>query len=201
MQFHAGHRQIQPVGVYPVVYTGGTHYHYLVIEHLDNRIPVWPPDMSALFYGNISNPDWKNHRNWPHHGMIPTDTTPSYAYGRIEPFKNLDHLTSIYKCLSDENVSETQKRAENAIHLMVYSPIEPDFVDRLPLGIAAPIREAARTCQLSPPFNWSLTAYRTIGRNDLAACATDAPDILFNDGYRTVKDYIVRVFYTNHDLF
>ena len=150
--------------------------------------------MSAQFYATLSNPDWKIPR-YEGHQTIPTDTTPSYSYGRLMPLKTLYRLTSIYRCLSDENPPEAQKKAENAIHWMVNSSIEPDFVDRLPLGIAAPIREAARTCQLSPPSNWSLAAYRTIGRNDLAACATDAPDILFNDGYRTLKEYIVsRIF-------
>jgi hypothetical protein len=78
------------------------------------------------------------------------------------------------------------------IQLMSKSSVDPGFINRLPLGLAAPLREAARTCQLSPPSEWPLAAYRAIGRNDLATCATDAPDMLFNDGYRTVKDYIVR---------
>jgi len=148
--------------------------------------------MSAVFYAIISHPDLRNPRNDDHDQIIRTDTTPSYAYGRVVPFKTLHNLTLIYKCLSDESVPEAQKRAENAVRLI--STLEPDFIDRLPLGIAAPLREAARTCQLSPPNNWPLAAYRIIGRNDLVACVIDAPDDLFNDGYRTVKDYIVSEF-------
>lgn len=74
---------------------------------------------------------------------------------------------------------------------MVMSRLGPEFLDRLPLGIAAPLREAARTCQLAPPGDWPLTAYRAIGRNDLAASASDAPDLLYSDGYKPVKDFIV----------
>jgi len=140
--------------------------------------------MSAILYGRISNPEWQV----PQHLIIQSEITPSFAYGRLAPQTYLHHLTPGYKCLADSTVEGSQKRAENAIHLMVNSPINPS---RLPLGIAAPLREAARTCQLSPPGDWSLAAYRAIGRNDLAASATDSPDILFNDGYRTVKDYIV----------
>jgi anaphase-promoting complex subunit 1 len=145
-----------------------------------------------VFYAIISHPDLRNPRNDDHDHRIPTDITPSYAYGRLLPFKTLNRLTSIYKCLSDESVPEAQKRAENAVLLL--STLRPDFVDRLPLGIAAPLREAARTCQLSPPSRWSVAAYRAVGRNDIIACATDAPDNIFNDGYRTVKDYLVSGF-------
>lgn len=117
--------------------------------------------------------------------------TPAFAFGRTDPLLSLHHLTGIYRCLADNTVSETQKRAENAIFLMVTSRLGSAFLNRLPIGIAAPIREAARTCQLAPPPDWPLAAYRAIGRNDLAASASDAPDLLFNDGYKPVKEFIV----------
>jgi anaphase-promoting complex subunit 1 len=124
------------------------------------------------------------------------DVSPSFEYGRLDPLETLHQLTAIYKCLADNKVEGGQKRAENAIHFMVKSQMDPHFIDCLPVGIAAPLREAVRTCQLSPPGDWPLAAYRAIKRNDLAACASDAPDILFNDGYRSVKDYIVYPSYT-----
>lgn len=162
-----------------------------VIELLDDRIPVWPPDISAILYGRISNPDWKVPWHDTHNLTIRFEITPSFAYGRLEPLTYLRQLTALYKCLADNKVEESQKRAENAIHLMVTSNMGLEFLNNLPLGIAAPLREAARTCQLSPPGDWPLAAYRAIGRNDLAACASDAPDMLFSDGYRPVKDFIV----------
>jgi anaphase-promoting complex subunit 1 len=62
---------------------------------------------------------------------------------------------------------------------------------KIPLGVAAPIYEAARTCQLSPPRNWSPAAYHAIGRNDLAVVPHKGTNMLFNDGYRAPKDYNV----------
>ncbi|KAJ3806574.1 hypothetical protein F5876DRAFT_80552 [Lentinula aff. lateritia] len=29
------------------------------VQSLDDTIPVWPPDISAILYGRISNPEWK----------------------------------------------------------------------------------------------------------------------------------------------
>jgi anaphase-promoting complex subunit 1 len=164
----------------------------IVIEHLDDRMPVWPIDMSALLYSRINNPDWKI----PWH-----DTTAlasffgidaSFEYGHHEPLRSLYLLTRIYMCLADEKVKETQKRADNALHMMVKAGMGAEFIDNLPLGVAAPLREAARTCQLFPPSGWPVAAYRIIGRNDLAADASHTPDMLFNDGYKPMKHYIVR---------
>ncbi|KAH0579751.1 hypothetical protein H2248_002588 [Termitomyces sp. 'cryptogamus'] len=159
------------------------------IEFVDDRLPVWPPDISAILYGRISNPEWQ----------VPWDTqevavrfgiAPAYTYGQLDPLSALQHLTSIYKCLADKSVPQIQKRAENAMFLMVNANLSHEFLSRLPIGIAAPLREAARTCQLAPPGDWPLAAYRAIGRNDLAASADDAPDLLFSDGYKSVQEFI-----------
>lgn len=39
---------------------------------------------------------------------------------------------------------------------------------RLPFGVALPLREALRSCQLDPPASWSARAYRLVDRADLA---------------------------------
>lgn len=96
--------------------------------------------------------------------------------------------------MADDKVPESQQRAENAVLQMV-TATSSKLLDALPMGIAAPLREAARTCQLAPPGNWPVSAYRAIGRNDLAACGSDEHDMLFNDGYRPVKDFIVSEIY------
>lgn len=147
--------------------------------------------MSALLYGRINNPDWKI----PWHDTAGLAAffglNASFEYGRLESLGPMYLLTRIYICLADEKVKETQWRADNALYMMVKSGIGAGFIDNLSLGIAAPLREAARTCQLSPPNEWPAMAYRVIGRNDLAAGASHTLDILFNDGYKPVKDYIV----------
>ncbi|GLB44114.1 putative anaphase promoting complex subunit 1 [Lyophyllum shimeji] len=161
-----------------------------VIENVDDRLPVWPPDISAILYGRISNPDWQVPWHDTNDVAIRFGMVPSFAFGRLDPLASLRHLTSVYRCLADSTVPETQKRAENAVYLMVTERLGPEFLNRLPIGIAAPLREASRTCQLAPPGDWPLAAYRAIGRNDLAASANDAPDLLFSDGYKPVKEFI-----------
>ncbi|TFK69815.1 hypothetical protein BDN72DRAFT_839974 [Pluteus cervinus] len=161
-----------------------------IVAHLDDRIPLWPPDASAVLFGRITSPEWT--APWPTLPDIASrfGISPSFAHGLVDPLVVLHQLTAAYRCLADPSVNQSQKRAENAVYLMVMSQLGPEFVDRLPLGIAAPLREAARTCQLSPPGDWPLTAYRAIGRNDLAASASDAPDLLYSRGYHPVKDFI-----------
>jgi hypothetical protein len=44
-------------------------------------------------------------------------------------------------------------------------------LDDLPFGIALPIREALRICQMNPPSAWPLAAYELLGRKDLAKMA------------------------------
>lgn len=117
---------------------------------------------------------------------------PSFAYGRSDPLTALQQLTPIYKSLADNVVSSSSKRAENAIYALVTSQVSQEFLDRLPLGISAPLREAARTCQLAPPPDWPLAAYEAIGRDDVAASASRPPDMLLSDGYGSVKDFLVR---------
>ncbi|KAJ7597266.1 hypothetical protein C8J56DRAFT_882770 [Mycena floridula] len=160
------------------------------IEHLDPGLPVWPPDMSAILYGRISNPEWKA----PFYDAVEmahrSDMPLSFHYGRLDPLDALNKLTGVYKCLSNNQVASSQKRAENAIHLMVASGIDSRFLDRLPISIAAPLREAARTCQMVPPSDWPLEAYRAIGRDDVATSAFHAPDSFFKDGYRPIKEFI-----------
>ncbi|KAG6812695.1 hypothetical protein H0H92_001324 [Tricholoma furcatifolium] len=160
------------------------------IKLIDDRLPVWPPDFSAILFVRVGNPDW--HVPWDMaewaacFGLV-----PAFAFGQLNPLSTLLHLAEMYKCLADvKNVPHCQKRAENATFLMVNAGLGLEFLSRLPVGVAAPLREAARTCQLAPPGDWPLAAYRAIGRNDLAASAEDAQDMLFNDGYKPVKEFI-----------
>ncbi|KAJ7754266.1 hypothetical protein DFH07DRAFT_1029824 [Mycena maculata] len=159
-------------------------------HQVDDRLPVWPPDVSAILYGRISNPDWQVPWHDTQHMAGRFHISPSFAFGRIDPLTTLTKLTAIYKCLADAAEPSSQKRAENAILRMVELHIGPEFLNRLPLGVLSPIREAARTCQLAPPSDWPLEAYRAVGRNDIAASASQAPDMLFGDGYKAVKDFV-----------
>jgi anaphase-promoting complex subunit 1 len=166
-----------------------TRYH---TEHacLDDRIPVWPPDVSAILYGRISSPDWKVPWHDLQHIVMRFQITPSLEYGVCDPLQQLHELSLLFNTISDPRVLDSQKRAENVIFKMI-TQNTADLLYLLPLGISAPLKEAARTCQLVPPGNWPLDAYRAIGRNDLAASATQNPDMFYSDGYRSRRDFIV----------
>lgn len=162
------------------------------MEHLDDRIPVWPPDFSALLFGRINSPDWQF--PWPDVSDLTKrlGISPSFAFGRVDPLSTMRGLIDIYSILGDNKIQSTQDRSEAAISKLVNCEAGSEFLNRIPLGLAAPIREAARTCQLAPPANWPLEAYLAIGRNDLAASASEAPDLMYNESYRPIKDFIVR---------
>ncbi|KAH7924451.1 hypothetical protein BV22DRAFT_509025 [Leucogyrophana mollusca] len=153
-----------------------------VVKQLDDRIPVWPPDMSAILYGRISNPEW-DFPSYSTEGLSSVfQVTPSYSYGSFEPLQTIQRLTAAYVCLADKTVTSTQKRAERTVATLIdlYKTARSGirFLDSLPLGIAAPLREAIRTCQLSPPAHWLPEHYELIGRRDLAySVAQIQPDI------------------------
>lgn len=158
---------------------------------VDDRLPVWPPDMTAMFYGRVNNPDWK--LPWYDIRKLASQfkLSPSYAYGRLEPLAYLRQLTLIYRCLTDKMVEDSRTRAENAMHVMVSHQIGPAFLNAIPLGLAAPLREAARTCQVAPGQDWPAAAYEFIGRNDLAEGANANPGFLNRNGYRATKEFLV----------
>lgn len=147
--------------------------------------------MSAILYGRVNNPDW---------ALPPLDSktlsasfkiTPSYAYGTAEPLYNLRQLTEVYLPLSDSKVNETRKRADSALQAMVRVSVTPHLIKCMALGIAGPLREACRTCQLSPSGEWSVPAYSLIGREDLAEVMNSPSELPHNRGYRPIREFIV----------
>ena len=165
---------------------------------LDDRIPVWPPDMSAILYGRISNPDWQ----FPSYetGRLARifSIDPSFAFGNAEPLVTLQRLTAAYMCLADNTAPSTQKRAEKAVEKLIdmvgTAKEGAAFLNSLPLGIAAPLREAVRTCQLSPPSHWRTEHYNLVGRHDLAfSIAGTQPEIPQRGISQSAETYMVRV--------
>jgi anaphase-promoting complex subunit 1 len=105
------------------------------------------------------------------------DIDHSSEYGQISPLRFTDALLSIYTSLKDGpdlGPTTTKARAQKAVIKMLQCGMTLADLDRLPLSVAAPLLEAIRTCQNSPPGNWTPDAYLFIGRSDLAK-------LLFND--------------------
>lgn len=172
-----------------------TEYVFLVLEHVYERLPIWPPDMPAILYGRLNNPEWKvpwtNSLNF----AARFDLEASCAFGLLDPLSRTSAMTALCKILTDKfwegKALDTRSRAVAALQFLDVLKFRPQDLQRLPLGIAAPIREALRTCQLSPGGDWTVTAYRLIGRNDLAEGFTDKPSIAVNNGYRSIREFLV----------
>ncbi|TDL26792.1 hypothetical protein BD410DRAFT_741006 [Rickenella mellea] len=161
--------------------------------HIDEiqKIPAVPVDYTAKLYAKIHNTDAPV-TSVPDFNRIDRADGVSFAYGRSDPFIHLHEMHEIYKQLSDTSLKDARRRAEAAILQMVKSGRSSDFLNLLPLGLSAPLREAARTCQLCPPPDWPVQAYEFVGRSDLSEGAVVNGDLIFDDGYRSVKDHLNR---------
>ncbi|KAI6161564.1 hypothetical protein EDD17DRAFT_1697683 [Pisolithus thermaeus] len=164
-------------------------------DTLDDRIPVWPPDMTAVLYGRLSNPDWKFLPYESPRLASLFDIQPSFAFGNAEPLLTLQRVTTAYLCLAGDSVASTQRRAELTVETLIQTWGTAKkgllFLDSLPLGIAAPLREAIRTCQLSPPGNWRSEHYELVGRRDLAFSVAKVQPVHFQQGlYQSPETYV-----------
>ncbi|EPQ55810.1 hypothetical protein GLOTRDRAFT_138586 [Gloeophyllum trabeum ATCC 11539] len=167
------------------------------VEHpdpkpIDDRLPVWPSDMTAILYGRIHRPDWKVQEFKGYQLAVPFNIAPAYIYGQVDPLMRLRRLTSLYMCLADDQMPNSRIRAENAMSLLVSWQSGKNYTARLPLGVASPLEEAARSCQLSPPKDWPAHGYRLIGRNDLAEQQSSSRDALSKNAYKPPKYYLDR---------
>lgn len=58
--------------------------------------------------------------------------------------------------------------SERLVLAMVDEGFHLHDIDRLPYGVALPLRESLRSCRHMPPGDWPREAYLLVGRNDLA---------------------------------
>ena len=77
------------------------------------------------------------------------------------------------------------------MHLMVSHKLGLGFLNLLPIELAAPLREAARTCQLAPGQDWLASVYKFVSRNDLAEGMNVNPGLLNTNSYRAFKEFLV----------
>ncbi|KAI8994045.1 hypothetical protein BD414DRAFT_513664 [Trametes punicea] len=167
-----------------------------VLDHVYERLPIWPPDMTAILYGQLNNPDWK--LQWTSSSALAAQfgIEGSYAYGLWDPLRRTALLTSLCKILAEkgregQGPDTTRSRAIAALRHMDIMQLKTEELEHLPLGIAAPLREALRTCQLAPSGDWPVSAYHLIGRNDLAEGFADKPVVAVNNGYRSIREFLL----------
>lgn len=163
---------------------------YLVVSHLDDKLPVSPPNALAALWDTIAQSSWSTSSDpgdkWT--ALLPTDTISALAFGEIDPLGRFHALLHVYRELKDKDAN-TRQRAERALMTVLQERLS--VLDKLPIGPGAALREALRTCQQNPSGDWPLAAYQLVGRNDLAEGLTNSPEPLSAGGYRSVKDYIV----------
>lgn len=149
-----------------------------------------PPDVSSALYSRLAQPE--------HHSRLletlANRPNQTFIQGKFEPHPKLREFTQFFTLLSDMNQSDSRKRSEMTVQAMVSCQYGLDYLNTLPLSISAPLREAARTCQLGPPRAWPVLAYEFVGRSDLTESGKVTKDLTFSDGYRTVKDHLVYCF-------
>lgn len=144
-------------------------------------------DMMSAMFARIAFPE-KPSETWEFAAPGPV----SYAFGKYDMFKTQRDLESCYAPLADmDPTRDTRIRAIRAVCQIGNLWYMPEFLRYLPLAIAMPLREAIRTCQISPPADWVAEAYKFVGRNDLAQGAVSEGETFFKDGYRSMKDHLV----------
>lgn len=100
--------------------------------------------------------------------------SPSLEYGDLDALPLTNSLLAVYAALkdaSDLTHMTAKERAHKTVLKLIERGISLTDIDCLPVSVAAPLLEALRTAQNSPPSDWSVEAYLLIGRSDLAKMA------------------------------
>lgn len=124
------------------------------------------------------------------YGSLPSLTPPSShsslrsSHSRLHPLPLTYSLLAIYTSLKDStelSPATARLRAHRAVHtLFTSTSLTISYLDYLPISVSAPIWEAVRTVQMSPPSlsergsgSWEAWMLANIGREDLARMASD----------------------------
>lgn len=146
-----------------------------------------PLDFGSALYSRIFQPEIDTKLL----EMVINRKANCYPYGSQERHTVLQDLSSLMGTLFEYKQKDLRKKAENVVMHMVMRGFTRDWLNMLPLAISMPFRESMRSCQLGPPSDWPLAAYDFVGRNDLTTSSVMTGELMFNDGYRTVKDHLV----------
>lgn len=170
-----------------------TSFHLPYAAEYPTRLRPQPPDLYLYLFSRLVDPMAKPGWNTMNHLSQMYQFEPALQYGKTDPLQDVYRLFSVWECFTDSAVSTARKRAENAMQAMVRLGLTNDDLDRMPPGLAQPIREALRTCQSLPSGDWSAAAYRLVLRPDLSQMVTgDASHMTSRDSFRQVDKHLVR---------
>ncbi|KAF5392460.1 hypothetical protein D9757_002247 [Collybiopsis confluens] len=157
------------------------------VQTLDDTIPVWPPDISAILYGRISNPEWKVPWFDAFELASRFRIRPSFAYGARDPLEAMKRLTKAYMKLADPDVKRNVKRAESAVRQM-----ERRRMDRQnAFGHRSALERGAENMPIDASARLAIASVQAIERDDVAASAISKPDMMtMKNGYKSIKEYL-----------
>lgn len=135
-----------------------------------SSLPTSPVSISNMLMGSLlaSSPSPPIHdisSIAKNHGLV-----PSLFYGHLDTCHRTRTLIAIYSRLSPSGTSieSPSVRSRNAVLTMYARGWGREQLEKVVFGIALPIWEAVRLCQLDAPEYWPEGAYEIIRRDDLA---------------------------------
>ncbi|KZT44107.1 hypothetical protein SISSUDRAFT_1085652 [Sistotremastrum suecicum HHB10207 ss-3] len=133
----------------------------------DNTTPwLSVPEVNSSLFSQLAG----NAESSTRHDSLSTFLSP---HSDIPLPHRMRRLFSVYESFGEAGNKEVRQRSEKTVERLVENDFTLEEVDDLPVGIASPIREAMRTCQMNPPGHWPLPAYHLLDRPDLARMSSN----------------------------
>lgn len=146
-----------------------------------DALPNSPPDIFEhlrLRLTDQQSPSWPTLANIPARFALEVSLENGSSF---DPLQRTHQLLQLYAILLDKSVASSTRRCENAVRAMMAFRWSLRDVEELAVGVASPIREALRACQLCPPGDWPTEAYILVGRSDLARMSEIRPVVFQAD--------------------
>ncbi|KZV91613.1 hypothetical protein EXIGLDRAFT_675922 [Exidia glandulosa HHB12029] len=146
-----------------------------------DALPHLPPDIFDHIRTLFGEPQQARIRSWPTLADIPrifSFEASTENGAQFDPLQRTRQLLQLYAILLDASVPSSTRRAEHVVRAMLAFRWSLRDVEELAVGIASPVREALRACQLCPPSDWPTEAYVLVGRPDPARMSEVRP-VLF----------------------
>ena len=81
-------------------------------------------------------------------------------------------LFDFYRCIF---LNDSSNKHQELVKLMTNRNFTLSDLDKIPFGIALPLRESLSNCRNNPPHHWCFDEYKLINRDDLAMMCLSEP--------------------------